>query len=78
MSAEVPGEPHLCTEGVQKQCVTYLGNRWLAVCYNKVDPRLAFPAKHALAISGLMLFLPCGEINIGEAPLPTYCCCLDL
>lgn len=78
MYVEMPGEKPLGTQGVQKQCVTYLGDWWLAACCNQIDPPFAFPAKHALASSGLMLFPPCGEININKALLPKYCCCLDL
>lgn len=71
-------EEHLCVEGVQKQCAAYLGNRWLAACCNGSDSQFAFTAKHALAILGLMLFLPYREINISEALLPKHCRCLNL
>lgn len=78
MYVEVPGEKHPCLQGVQKQCGTFLGNRWLAACADRMESQFAFTAKHALAILGWMLFLPCREINISDALLPKYCCCLNL
>lgn len=78
MDVEVPGEKQPYVQGAQKQCGTFLGNRGLAACADRRDSQFAFTAKHALAILGLMLFLPYREINISETLLPKYCCCLNL
>lgn len=61
-------------EGGQKQCVDYLGNRWLTTaCCHRMNSQLAFLAKCTLALPSYAD----KELTLLWSLVALYCFCLN-